>query len=37
MPPRRTPEAGEHTEAILEALGYDWDAIGQLKNDGVLG
>lgn len=38
QPPRlrRAPEHGEHTEAILLDLGYDWDSIGDLKNIGVV-
>jgi crotonobetainyl-CoA:carnitine CoA-transferase CaiB-like acyl-CoA transferase len=30
------PEHGEHTEAILQEIGYSWDAIGKLKDDGVI-
>jgi crotonobetainyl-CoA:carnitine CoA-transferase CaiB-like acyl-CoA transferase len=33
---RRAPEHGEHTEAILVELGYDWDRIGELANGGVI-
>jgi crotonobetainyl-CoA:carnitine CoA-transferase CaiB-like acyl-CoA transferase len=33
---RRAPEAGEHTEEILLELGYDWDAIIELKDNGVI-
>ena len=33
---RRAPEHGEHTEAILTELGYDWDRIGQLADEGVI-
>ena len=30
------PELGEHTELILEELGYDWDAIADLKQAGAI-
>ena len=30
------PDLGEHTELVLEQLGYDWDAISRLKADGVI-
>jgi crotonobetainyl-CoA:carnitine CoA-transferase CaiB-like acyl-CoA transferase len=31
------PELGEHTESILtEMLGYSWDEVAQLRQDGVL-
>jgi crotonobetainyl-CoA:carnitine CoA-transferase CaiB-like acyl-CoA transferase len=33
---RRAPEHGEHTESILEDLGYDWDRIIALKGAGVI-
>lgn len=33
---RRAPEHGEHTEAVLAELGYDWDRIGELATDGVI-
>lgn len=33
---RRAPEHGEHTEAVLEELGYDWDRIGKLAETGVI-
>jgi crotonobetainyl-CoA:carnitine CoA-transferase CaiB-like acyl-CoA transferase len=33
---RRAPEHGEHTEAILAELGYDWDRIGELAEGGVI-
>jgi crotonobetainyl-CoA:carnitine CoA-transferase CaiB-like acyl-CoA transferase len=32
----RAPEHGEHTEAILLDLGYDWARIAALKSDGVV-
>ncbi|HUZ65849.1 MAG TPA: CoA transferase [Acetobacteraceae bacterium] len=31
-----TPEAGEHTDAVLRELGYDADAIARLRDDGVV-
>jgi crotonobetainyl-CoA:carnitine CoA-transferase CaiB-like acyl-CoA transferase len=34
---RRVPEAGEHTEEVLLELGYDWDAITQLREEGAFG
>jgi crotonobetainyl-CoA:carnitine CoA-transferase CaiB-like acyl-CoA transferase len=30
------PECGQHTEEILLELGYDWEAIGRLKERGVV-
>jgi crotonobetainyl-CoA:carnitine CoA-transferase CaiB-like acyl-CoA transferase len=33
---RRAPEHGEHTEAVLQELGYDWDRITKLRDDGVI-
>jgi crotonobetainyl-CoA:carnitine CoA-transferase CaiB-like acyl-CoA transferase len=35
-PLRRAPEHGEHTEALLQELGYDWDAISTMMQDGVI-
>ena len=32
----RAPELGEHTEEILLDLGYTWDEIGRLKEQGVI-
>jgi crotonobetainyl-CoA:carnitine CoA-transferase CaiB-like acyl-CoA transferase len=32
----RAPEHGEHTESVLLELGYGWDAIGALKDAGVI-
>jgi crotonobetainyl-CoA:carnitine CoA-transferase CaiB-like acyl-CoA transferase len=33
---RRAPEHGEHTEAILLDLGYEWDEIGALRDAGAI-
>ena len=30
------PELGEHTELVLEELGYNWDAIASMKQSGVI-
>lgn len=30
------PELGEHTELVLEELGYDWDAIAALQQAGAI-
>jgi formyl-CoA transferase len=30
------PELGQHTEEVLLELGYDWEEIGTLKEDGVI-
>jgi crotonobetainyl-CoA:carnitine CoA-transferase CaiB-like acyl-CoA transferase len=33
---RRAPEHAEHTEEVLLSLGYDWDDITALRDDGVI-
>ena len=33
---RGAPEPGQHTEEVLEELGLDWDAIGELKEEGAI-
>ena len=33
---RRAPEHGEHSEAVLMELGYDWDRIADLAKFGVI-
>jgi len=30
------PEPGQHTEEILLEMGYNWDEISQLKDDGAI-
>ena len=33
----RPPELGEHTEDVLLSLGYDWERIAELRDEGTLG
>jgi crotonobetainyl-CoA:carnitine CoA-transferase CaiB-like acyl-CoA transferase len=33
---RGAPELGQHTEEVLQELGFDWDAIAKLKEQGVV-
>ncbi|MEM7140665.1 MAG: CoA transferase [Actinomycetota bacterium] len=33
---RRAPEHGEHTEAVLLELGYEWEQITELAGEGVI-
>jgi crotonobetainyl-CoA:carnitine CoA-transferase CaiB-like acyl-CoA transferase len=35
-PLRRAPEHGEHTEMVLQELGYSWEQIGALAEGGVI-
>jgi formyl-CoA transferase len=35
-PTTTAPELGQHTEDILLELGYDWEAIGRLRDSGAL-
>jgi crotonobetainyl-CoA:carnitine CoA-transferase CaiB-like acyl-CoA transferase len=35
-PSRGAPEMGQHTEEILQELGFDWDRIAELKGEGVV-
>ena len=35
-PVRRAPEHGEHTELLLQELGYDWDRISELMDQSVI-
>jgi crotonobetainyl-CoA:carnitine CoA-transferase CaiB-like acyl-CoA transferase len=37
VPQGAAPELGQQTEEILLEVGYDWDAIGELRESGVLG
>lgn len=34
--PARAPEAGQHTEEILQEIGLDWDEISRLKSLGAI-
>jgi len=35
-PQRGAPEMGQHTEEILQELGFDWDTIARLKEQSVI-
>jgi len=35
-PAGASPECGQHTEEVLLELGYDWERIGALKEEGVI-
>jgi crotonobetainyl-CoA:carnitine CoA-transferase CaiB-like acyl-CoA transferase len=35
-PSRPAPECGQHTEDVLQELGYDWERIGALKEKGAI-
>jgi crotonobetainyl-CoA:carnitine CoA-transferase CaiB-like acyl-CoA transferase len=30
------PEAGQHTEEVLLGMGFDWERIARLKEQGVI-
>lgn len=34
---RRPPQAGEHTDEVLQEIGYSAEAIAQLRQDGIVG
>jgi crotonobetainyl-CoA:carnitine CoA-transferase CaiB-like acyl-CoA transferase len=36
VPRIASPEHGQHTEEVLLELGYDWDRLAELKDDGVI-
>lgn len=36
VPQGPPPELGDHTEHYLQELGYSWEAIARLRNDGVI-
>lgn len=36
-PAAMAPELGQHTEDVLLELGYDWEQIGRLRDQGTLG
>ncbi|HTW70035.1 MAG TPA: CoA transferase [Acetobacteraceae bacterium] len=36
VPPKRAPKLGQHTEAVLREAGYDADAIGSMRREGVV-
>ena len=36
-PGQIAPELGQHTEAVLVELGYDWDQIGAMSDNGTIG
>ncbi|RLC96347.1 MAG: CoA transferase [Chloroflexi bacterium] len=35
-PRRKAPELGEHTEEVLLELGYSWDDISQMRDEGAI-
>ena len=35
--PTMAPEFGQHTEEVLLELGYDWEQIAALRDQGALG
>jgi crotonobetainyl-CoA:carnitine CoA-transferase CaiB-like acyl-CoA transferase len=36
LAPKRAPELGQDTEAVLLELGYDWDTLTDLKSSGII-
>jgi len=34
--PRAAPQFGQHTEEVLQELGYSWDDIAEMRGEGVV-